>query len=210
MQATEASKALQVVLNLANVSNMDFGKAAENLVAVGTAFGYTAKGFERVSDVMSGVAAASMADISDMTEAFRTSSVVAQTYGASLEDVAVGLGLLAQIGIKGSAAGTALRQGYVELAGVSKQAKKAMQDVFKLNIFDDAAGKVKPMIEIIGSMAKTLKGYSTSEQVDLLNLVGNERGLKSISAWLKAYIQDAEKAEEATGGLVTVTGNALQ
>jgi TP901 family phage tail tape measure protein len=83
---------------------------------------------------MSGVAAASMADISDMTEAFRTSSVVAQTYGASLEDVAVGLGLLSQIGIKGSTAGTALRQGYVELAGVSKQAKKAMQEVFKLNI----------------------------------------------------------------------------
>ena len=54
---------------------------------------------------------------------------VAHAFGASLEETAALTGLMANSGIKASAAGTALRSGFLRLAGTSAKSTKAIEEM---------------------------------------------------------------------------------
>jgi len=190
LDAKEQLDALSTVRAFSNVGNVNIEKSAESLVAIGSAFGYKAKEFGVVADVIGAAAASSMASIENMTEAFKASSVIAQTYGVDIKDVAASLALLANIGITGSAAGTAVRQMYVELTGATAKGKKTLKE-FGIEVWDLQNNKMKGLPDILGQLTSKLSGLRIDQQIELLQRLGNERGLKSLSADLIAFAQNA-------------------
>ena len=193
LNAKEQLAALKPVLNFSVAGELEAGKAAESLVAISTAFGYSATGFGTVADVISKAAAISMSSVESMTESFKQASTVAQQYGVTVQDAATSLALLSQSGIRGTAAGTAMRNMYNELMGSSKRAEMVLSKVFKTSIFDEATKAVRPLTEIVRDLAKELSGMSFEKQQKALQALGNERGLKSLSAVLMAFNQEAKE-----------------
>lgn len=195
LNVTQQLQALPTVLDFSKVGGQSLKDSAETLMAVGTAYGYQADELSLVADIIAKAAATSMADVSDMSQAFRQASVVAQQYGVSLRDTATGMALLSQAGIRGSAAGTAFRQMYNELIGSSKKARAAMEEL-GVSIFDNVNNKMRPLEDIVTDLSKAMNGMNFEQVTRTLQTIGNERGLKSLSAVMQAIAVDAHKMGE--------------
>ena len=194
LNAREQLAAIKPTLNFAIAGELPLEKAAESLVSISSAFGYTAEGFGSVGDVISKAAAISMSSVESMTESFRQASTVAQQYGVTVEDAATSLALLSQVGIRGSAAGTAMRNMYNELMGTSKRARKVLEETLKVDVIDNGTKAMRPLLDIMQDMAGALSKMDFESQQKALQALGNERGLKALSANLMAFNQQAKEA----------------
>src|SRR5690606_100773 len=109
LNAKEVGSSIKDVLNFAVAGDTSIKTAADVMSSVATAFQIGAEGYNYVGDVIAKTAAVSKSSVDSIGESFKTASVINSQYGASLEDVGTGLALLSNLGIQGTAAGTALR-----------------------------------------------------------------------------------------------------
>lgn len=196
LDASEVSKSIRTVLQFAVAGDTTIAKSAEVLTGVSTSFGYTAQGFGKVADVIAKTAAVSKSSVESMGNAFRAASVLNTQYGASLEDVALGLAVLSNINIQDSAAGTQLRNFYQDLAGRTPKARNALE---KLGIeFLDTEGKAKPLIETISLLSKAMSEYDAKGQQRQFQAIMTDRGNKPLQALLDALRRLPELAKEST------------
>ena len=180
LDAQQVGQALKPALDFAVTGGVSIKQSSEALVAIGTAYGYQAGEFGLVADAVAKAAAVSMSSVSGMMESFKASSVVAQAYGVTLKDSATSLAMLANIGIRNSAAGTAMRQMYSELSGATNSTRVAMQRLGVSVV--DQGGKMRPVIDIMLDLSKALDKYTGKARVAAIQALSNERGSKSIVA----------------------------
>lgn len=181
LSAKEAVQAVGATLQFAAAGDLPLQSAAETLVAVGTAYRFGAESYSVVADVIAKTAAETMASVQAMAESFKTSSVVAQQYGISLGDTAAALGALAQIGIKGTAAGTSFRNMVTEL---NKGSGKAAEGVRELGVqIQELDGSMRPVMAVMKDLAVSLSTKTGAAQQRLLQDMTNERGAKALAAF---------------------------
>ena len=204
LSANAALESLIPTLRFASAGGVSTEKAAETLVAVGTAYGYVSKNaiatgasMGYVGDLIAKTAADSMSSVESMSESFKTASVVAQQYHVDIADTAAALGMLANIGIKGTAAGTAVRNFYNELLKMDGKSYKAMQ---ALGVdARDAEGKVRGLIDVVEQLQLKLVNKTRSAQDSFIQAITNERGGKEMAAAQAAF---AQKVKETNGALL--------
>jgi len=108
-KVSETLDATGGVLNLATVGNIDLGTSADIASNILSGFGMKAKEINKVVDVMAKTITSSNTSITELGETMKYVAPVASKVGSSIEEVSAMTGLLANIGIKGSQAGTTLR-----------------------------------------------------------------------------------------------------
>ena len=180
LKASEVLVAIKPTLNFASAGGVTAEKAAETLVAVSTAYGYTADSFAAVGDVIAKTAADSMASVESMSESFRSSSIVAQQYGVTLEDMAKNLAFLSQVGIQGSSAGTSVKNFYTELAKESGKVPKALEAIGITAT--DSNGKMRPLLDTMQDLILATSKLDAKSQNSLFQAISNERGGKTAAA----------------------------
>ncbi len=196
LNATESLVALRPTLNFSITGGMEIEKSAESLVAITTAYGYSASGIATVADVIAKAAAVSMASVDAMTNSFRVASVVAQQYGVTLEDSAMSLMFLSQIGIKGTAAGTAMTNFYTQMMAGTGPAVKAMKQL-GLTMIDTTTNSAKPLVQIVTELDVALRKYTYSEQMAYIQKITTNRGSKELAALLVAYRNNLHETNPA-------------
>lgn len=92
-------------------------------------FGLEVKDMGRVNDVLSSTAAHSATNISLLAEAEKNAAPFGHSLGQSIEEVNAALGVLADVGIKGSDAGTAIRMVLMGLASPTAKQQKAFKQL---------------------------------------------------------------------------------
>jgi len=97
------------VLQLAAASGEDLAQVSDIVTDNLTAFGLKASDTAHFADVLAAAATNSNTSVAIMGETFKNSASIAGALGYSVDDVAVAIGLMANAGIKGSNAGTALK-----------------------------------------------------------------------------------------------------
>ena len=197
LDAKEQLEAISAVKNFAIVGEVDINKAAEDVVAIATAYGYQAQEFSIVADMVTKTASSSMASVTDMSEAFKQASVVAQQYKVSLDDTSTAIALLSQVGIRGSAAGTSVRNMYTELMGTSKKARQVLNETIGVKVWDESAKSMKQLPKILEEMTGKLSKMTTEAQTRVIQELGNERGSKALSALLEAVQKKAQDTGES-------------
>jgi TP901 family phage tail tape measure protein len=191
LNANEAMTALVPTLNFAAAGGVRLEAAAGTLVAVGTAYGYSSDKFTTVADVIAKTAADTMSSVTNMSEAFKTSSVVAQQYGLTLDDTARSLGMLAQIGITGSAAGTSYRNMITEF---NKGTGRAAEAIKKMGVqVTDTTGATRPLSLVMRELTAGLIAYTGASQQRILQDMTTERGAKSTAAYQAAALIQMNK-----------------
>lgn len=132
----------EATLNLAAAAKTDLANAAA--VAGGTlnAFGLEANQTGRVTDVMAKSFSTSALDIEKFQESMKHVAPVAKSAGVSVEESTALLGALADAGISGSQAGTALRRIMNEMAKTGKPFNQALADASKNGLDLAAAEKL--------------------------------------------------------------------
>lgn len=157
MSAEQSAKALPGLLSLARAGYMEVADAATFGADAMSSFGLQAKDFSHISDVMVAAADASTIGVSDLAETFKYTSAVAKLVGASIEDTAAMTALLGSKGIKGSMAGTAMKQIYTQLANPKKAEQLKLIGVNTL----DKKGNMRSMPLILDEIAKKMDSMKT-------------------------------------------------
>ena len=127
MDARRATKALSGVLELAGANAIDLAEAADIATNTMNMFRLEVEDLNRVNDVLSATCANSATNITDLYEAMKYAGSTANLFGFSIEETSAALGVLANMGIKGTQAGTALRSMFLRLASPTAEAAKVLE-----------------------------------------------------------------------------------
>lgn len=129
LSAQQTTEALGPTLQLAQANTIGLAEAADITTNVMNGFGLEVKDMGRVNDVLSSTAAHSATNISMLAEAEKNAAPFGHSLGQSIEEVNAALGVLADVGIKGSDAGTAIRMVLMGLASPTAKQQKAFKQL---------------------------------------------------------------------------------
>ena len=204
LRAEQSLMAIKDALNLATVGGTTIEKSATALVGVGTALGYSAEGYSRIADVISKTAAVSMASVESISETFKQASAVGKQYGVTLVDVGVATAALSNLMIRGTQAGTALKNFYSVLDNGSNKTAEGLKRL-GLTIADlkTPEGQFKSLTEVFiklrgaqaglnGETVKATTGFNSltaAAQSAVQHLITNERSNKFFTEGLSLVRQ---------------------
>ncbi len=172
-------ESIESALNLASASGEEFSVVSNILVDGLKAFGYETDQAERFANSLGLTAVVTNADVADLGEAFKYVGAVAGTFKYNIEDVSVALGAMASNGIKGSTAGTSLRQMLLRLA-TDKKAQGAFASIG--GQFYDVTGKAKPLLKVLEDLRKGLGKLNDKQKASILNKIAGQRAVTGLSA----------------------------
>ena len=127
--ATEITKVTEATLSLAQASGSDLARAAMVAGSTLRAFGLDASQTGMVTDVMAKSFSTSAMDMETFAESMKFVAPVAKSAGMSIQETSAMLSVLANAGIKGSQAGTALRRIISEIGASGKPTAEALKDL---------------------------------------------------------------------------------
>lgn len=117
-------EALPGVLDAAAASGAGLADAADIVAGQLGAFARPASDAGKVADALSLTTALTNTNFIQLGEAMKFAAPIAKNVGLSLEETASAMGILANAGVKGSLAGTALKNALLKLSTPSKEAIK--------------------------------------------------------------------------------------
>lgn len=197
--------AMPGLLDLAAAGATDLGVAADIVSDVMTAMGMSADQASRAADIFAKTATSSNTTIEGLGETLKYAAPVAHSFGLQLHEVSALAGMMANAGIKGSMAGTALRSSLMSMAAPTKQAKEVMKD---LNIsFVAADGSMKKMSTIVRELSGAFAGLTESQRLEYTETLF---GTYASSAWLGVISQGADVFDEFSYALDNSAGAAKE
>ena len=186
---------IEGILSLAAASNTDLATTSDIVTDALTAMGYTAAESGRLADVMAAASSNANTNVEMMGETFQYAAPIVGALGYSMEDTAVAIGLMANSGIKGEKAGTALRSIMTRLSAPPKAAASAMEEL-GLSI-ENADGKMKPLSQVIEELRQSFDGLSESEQAEMAKNLAGQNAMSGLLAIVNAAPVDFEKLSTA-------------
>ena len=186
--ATDMLNGMDGVLQLAAASGEDLAMVSDIVTDSLSAFGLTAADTAHFSDVLAAAATNSNTNVSIMGETFKMSASVAGALGYSIEDVSVAMGLMANSGVKGSIAGTALRNTFNGLLEGVTLTGAAFGE------YEYSAVRADGTMKDFGSTIDELRGYfdqmTEAERVANAITIAGQRGYNGLLAILNATDED--------------------
>lgn len=175
--------ALPGVLNVALAGGMELGESADIGSNILSQFTLPAGEMNRVSDVLTAAFTRTNTDLRSLGDTMKYAGPVASKLGISLEEAAGMAGILANNGLRGSDAGTAMRASLARLASPTAGAAKALK---QLGVsVSDAGGKMRPIETILSDLYKATKKYGQVDQVSFFKDIAGEEafvGLQTLVA----------------------------
>ncbi|HHB7457062.1 TPA: phage tail tape measure protein [Klebsiella pneumoniae] len=175
--------ALPGVLNMALAGGMELGESADIGSNILSQFTLPAGEMDRVSDVLTAAFTRTNTDLRSLGDTMKYAGPVASKLGISLEEAAGMAGILANNGLRGSDAGTAMRASLARLASPTAGAAKALK---QLGVsVSDASGKMRPVETILLDLYKATKKYGQVDQVGFFKDIAGEEafvGLQTLVA----------------------------
>lgn len=154
------------VLALGAASGEDLSRVSDIVTDSLTAFGKSAEDTGEFVNVLAEATRSSNTDVDQLGMAFKYVAPVAGAFGYSIQDVAVMLGTFANAGVKGSQAGTGLRQALNALINPSDKAA-AQMDKYGVSLFN-TDGTTKDLMTVM----RELRGTFGDLAVDIHNADG--------------------------------------
>ena len=175
--ATEAGKALEYmamagwktadmtqgisgIMNLAAASGEDLAMVSDIVTDALTAFGLKASDSAHFSDVLAAASSNSNTNVAMLGESFKYVAPVAGALGYKVEDVATGLGLMANQGIKAGMSGRAMKNILSNMTKPTKEMAAAMQTL-GVSLTDDS-GNMLSFMDIMKNLRKGFAGGNLS------------------------------------------------
>ena len=139
----EIQKITGATLDLALATGEDLARSAEVAGSTLRAFGLDATEMVHLTDVMANSFSSSALDLDSFAESMKYVAPISKAAGVSLEETSAMLSLLANSGIKGSQAGTALKKIISEIGASGKPTNVALKELAATGLnLADAEGEV--------------------------------------------------------------------
>jgi TP901 family phage tail tape measure protein len=167
---------------LAQAADISVAEASNTIVSIMSTFHVAAGDTMGIADKLAGAANASIVDVSDLATSLKYVGGIAEATGISFSSTLDALALLGNAGIKGSTAGTSLRQVMVSLTGPTSAATKELKALGIItadgnNQFIDAQGHLKDLGSIFQILQDHTKGLTDAQTLAATKTIFNSRAL---------------------------------
>ena len=172
-QTNEIIAAMPGLLDMASAEGMDLANAADIASSALRGFGLGAEEMNRVADVLAKTSSASNTSISLLGESLKYVAKPASALGFTIEQTNAMLGAMANSGIKGSQAGTALKAAFLRLSQEPARVAKALKALGVSS--KDAEGNLRPIPDLMTDLADKMSGMGKAQKLGYLaNIFGGE------------------------------------
>jgi len=199
--AADMLQGMDGVLQLAAASGEDLAMVSDIVTDNLTAFGLKASDTAHFADVLAAAATNSNTNVAIMGETFKMSASIAGALGYSVEDVATAVGLMANSGIKGSIAGTALKNTFNGLLEGVTLTSAAFGEYEYTAVKAD--GTMKGFRDTIDELRIYFDQMTEAERVNNAMTIAGQRGYNGLLAILNAtdadYASLASSIDNCTG-----------
>lgn len=186
---------IEGIMSLAAASGEDLATTSDIVTDALTAFGMKASDAGHFSDVLAQASSNANTNVGMMGETFKYVAPVAGALGYTAEDTALAIGLMANAGIKGSSAGTALRSMMSRLTKPTKEVQSAMNRL-GISLTDDN-GKMKSLNEVMTDLRNGFNGLSEAEAAELASSLAGQEAMSGLLAIVNASDDDFKKLERS-------------
>lgn len=191
----EMLNGLEGTMYLAAASNEDLGLVSDIVTDSMSAFGLKAEQAGHFADVLAATATKSNTDVAKMGYTFKYVAPLAGALGYTIEDASIAIGTMADSGIKGEQAGTALRSLLTRMASPTKQSAAAMS---QLGVsLTDASGSIKPFRVVLEDLRKSFAGLSKDQQAQYASMLSGQEGMSGLLAIVNAAPEKYKTLTEA-------------
>jgi TP901 family phage tail tape measure protein len=203
--AQETGQALRGIVLGAEATDVAFEEMGSIAADAMRSMGIEVSKTSGVIDILVKTANSSNQTVLDLGESLKYAAPIARSLGVNINDLSATMAILANNGIRGSEAGTALRTGLgrlqlaasggnEELLGLTR-GSTLLANAMKTLGADvvDSSGKLKPMDDVLISLKQNLEKLPQGVQVEVLKaLFGDEAGGK-LRAALNSTEEDIRK-----------------
>ena len=220
-------KAMPSMLDLAKAAKMDnsLAEVADIASNIQSAYKIPADEMQRVADVLTFGFTTSNTDLRMLGETMKYLAPNAQAAGQDFESMVATVGMLGNVGIQASTAGTSLRMSLARLAKQPKAARKAL-DELGVSV-SDSTGRMKALPVMLAEIdaAFKKKGISGIGNTEKLAYISNIFGVESSAAILalldkqgeidpeeriEAYANRLKKSQGTAGTVAKTMANNLR
>lgn len=190
------------VMDLAAAGELDLAAASDITVTALTAFGESADQTTRFADILAVTAAETTTGVEEIGNAFTYVAPIAGSFGYTLEDTSLAMGLLANNGIEASKAGTSLRKIMTETNGIvkitGKSLSKSGKEMGELEIStNNADGTMKPFKETMDNLRKAFANLTDAEKAKNAEDIAGKTGMAGLLAIVNASEEDYDSLAES-------------
>ena len=202
-KAEEMTQGIDGIMHLAAASGEDLATTSDIVTDALTAFGMQASEAGHFADILAAASSNANTNVSMMGETFKYVAPLAGALGYDAEDLAAAIGLMANSGIKGSQAGTALRGLLTRMSKPTKESQAAM-DALDISM-TNADGTMKTFMEIIEDLRDRFSGLTETQRAEYAAMLAGQEGMSGMLAIVNASEADFEKL---TGAITDCDGAA--
>lgn len=195
---------IEPVLNLAAAANMDLATASDIVTDYLTAFGLKASDTAGFVDQMAYAMSHSNTDVEQLGEAYKACAATSKSLGYSVEDTTAVLMAMANAGVKGGEAGTALNAIMTRLATDTKGCASALKE-YGVHVYD-TEGNMQSLSSILTGTASVFGTLTDQEQANLAKMIAGTNQYSKFQTIMAGCGQEAI----AAGQSFTDYANALE
>ncbi|WP_439327894.1 phage tail tape measure protein [Lonepinella sp. BR2357] len=205
-KSEQIEAAMPAVLSMTKAAGIEMGRASDIASDISSGFKISADDMGRVADVLVNTFSSSNTTLEGLGETMKYLGPIATSTGQDFETMSAMVGLLGNVGIKGTQAGTSLRSAMLRLAAPPKQAAQALG---KLGVrAKDKKGNMRSLTDILVDVEKATKKmgsgtrmeyykkiFGTEAATAMVELVG-QAGIDGIQQMTDKLKNSAGRAEE--------------
>ena len=215
----ESLDMLPNVLSLAAAGNFDLARASDMVTDAQTAFGIDAERTTQMVDEMAKTASVTNTNVEQLGDAFLVVGGLAQDLNGGfitladgtkkpvdgVNELEIALGAMASAGVKGSEAGTHMRNMLLKLSSPTDDGIAAFQKL-GTTIFD-TEGNMRSLKDIFSDMSKGMENLTQQEKLQAISDIFNTRDVASAEAILSAVGKDWD---EIGANILEAKGSAAE
>jgi len=219
--AKQSISALPTIVDLATSANTDLARATDIASDALGAFNLRSedpatltKNLARITDVFAATTTSANVTLENLFETMKDGGQVMTGTGQTLETFAAMTGLMGNAGIKGSKAGTTLKNIMLRLAAPTGKAA-AMIDEMRLKVAD-SNGDMRDMVDILEDLEKATEGMGTQQKSAAFDVILGKRAIAGANVImmqgvrsLREYREALKKAEGASAKMADMMRKGL-
>jgi TP901 family phage tail tape measure protein len=183
------------VLQLSAAAQIENADAATIVADALNTFALKGNDAARVSDLLAATANSSTAEITDVAQGFQMAGAVFASNKVPIEDLSVALGEMANAGVKGSDAGTSLKQMLLSLAAPNEKAAGTIKEL-GLEVYN-ADGSMKGLRDIVGQLQTKTAGLTAEQRNMAFQTIFGSDAIRAATIMTEAGVSGFDKMSKS-------------
>ena len=186
---------LKGILDLASASGTDLARTSDIMTDAISAFGYKASDSAKFADTMTKACTSANVSVETLGESYKYCGAICGTMNYSVEEITTSLAAMGNMGIKGSQAGTTLKNAISNMAAPTKNMKAAMDDL-KISITNQD-GSMKSWGDVIKNLQTSFKGLTQDQQAAYAKQLFGKESMAGMLAIINTSTKDYNALSDA-------------